>query len=254
MREALALIIQRAPDLEVEGEMHGDAALSAEVRSVAFPNHGSRRGQPAHHAHARCRQHLLQCAQDRRGRRITIGPSCSALPSLCISSPYRDSAQDHKHGLRLPWWMPWHNANRNPLRVDDRFDYLLIAPRDFDASLRFYRDVMKWESQASEIQGRRARRGAFWSGIEVILVERHKDGEYSILSGVNGAKPTLHLDIHDVEKRFELVPRATTWLSRLRIRTGACAGLCSRIPTAISSPSTNEGKRVSRTGSPSAPA
>ena len=38
MREALALITHRSPDLEVEGEMHGDAALSAEVRSVAFPN------------------------------------------------------------------------------------------------------------------------------------------------------------------------------------------------------------------------
>jgi malate dehydrogenase (oxaloacetate-decarboxylating)(NADP+) len=38
MREALALITRRAPDLEVEGEMHGDSALSAEVRSVAFPN------------------------------------------------------------------------------------------------------------------------------------------------------------------------------------------------------------------------
>jgi malate dehydrogenase (oxaloacetate-decarboxylating)(NADP+) len=37
MREGLALIGERAPDLEVEGEMHGDAALSAEVRAQAFP-------------------------------------------------------------------------------------------------------------------------------------------------------------------------------------------------------------------------
>jgi malate dehydrogenase (oxaloacetate-decarboxylating)(NADP+) len=37
MREALALIGQRAPQLEVEGEMHGDAALSDGVRERAFP-------------------------------------------------------------------------------------------------------------------------------------------------------------------------------------------------------------------------
>jgi malate dehydrogenase (oxaloacetate-decarboxylating)(NADP+) len=37
MREALALIRSRAPDLDVEGEMHGDAALSTEVRAQAFP-------------------------------------------------------------------------------------------------------------------------------------------------------------------------------------------------------------------------
>jgi malate dehydrogenase (oxaloacetate-decarboxylating)(NADP+) len=37
MREALALLHERAPELEVEGEMHGDAALSADVRNSAFP-------------------------------------------------------------------------------------------------------------------------------------------------------------------------------------------------------------------------
>jgi malate dehydrogenase (oxaloacetate-decarboxylating)(NADP+) len=38
MRTALALIRARMPDLEIEGEMHGDAALSDDVRSKAFPN------------------------------------------------------------------------------------------------------------------------------------------------------------------------------------------------------------------------
>jgi malate dehydrogenase (oxaloacetate-decarboxylating)(NADP+) len=40
MQAALALISARAPDLEIEGEMHADAALSEEVRLAAFP--GSR--------------------------------------------------------------------------------------------------------------------------------------------------------------------------------------------------------------------
>ena len=38
MRTALTLINAQAPDLEVEGEMHGDAALSVEVRGHAMPN------------------------------------------------------------------------------------------------------------------------------------------------------------------------------------------------------------------------
>ena len=40
MQRALALITERAPDLEIEGEMHGDAALSEEIRLKVFP--GSR--------------------------------------------------------------------------------------------------------------------------------------------------------------------------------------------------------------------
>ena len=37
MREALEHIRAQAPELEIEGEMHGDAALSADVRGAAFP-------------------------------------------------------------------------------------------------------------------------------------------------------------------------------------------------------------------------
>jgi malate dehydrogenase (oxaloacetate-decarboxylating)(NADP+) len=38
MQEALRLIRQRAPDLEVEGEMHADAALDPALRAEIFPN------------------------------------------------------------------------------------------------------------------------------------------------------------------------------------------------------------------------
>ncbi|MFC7421703.1 NADP-dependent malic enzyme [Iodobacter arcticus] len=37
MRATLAILRERAPDLEVDGEMHGDAALSAAVRQQVFP-------------------------------------------------------------------------------------------------------------------------------------------------------------------------------------------------------------------------
>jgi malate dehydrogenase (oxaloacetate-decarboxylating)(NADP+) len=38
MSRARELIAQRAPDLEVEGEMHGDAALSEEIRNRVYPD------------------------------------------------------------------------------------------------------------------------------------------------------------------------------------------------------------------------
>ncbi|PKO88170.1 MAG: NADP-dependent malic enzyme [Betaproteobacteria bacterium HGW-Betaproteobacteria-12] len=38
MREVLARLQERAPELEVEGEMHGDAALDEQIRLGAFPN------------------------------------------------------------------------------------------------------------------------------------------------------------------------------------------------------------------------
>jgi malate dehydrogenase (oxaloacetate-decarboxylating)(NADP+) len=38
MRKATAILRERAPDLEVEGEMHADAALSESIRNVLFPN------------------------------------------------------------------------------------------------------------------------------------------------------------------------------------------------------------------------
>ncbi|MBK9445020.1 MAG: NADP-dependent malic enzyme [Betaproteobacteria bacterium] len=38
MREVLRLLNERAPQLEVEGEMHGDAALDEQIRQQTFPN------------------------------------------------------------------------------------------------------------------------------------------------------------------------------------------------------------------------
>src|SRR6185436_16060076 len=38
MQQALTLLAERAPELEVEGEMHGDAALSEEIRLRVFPH------------------------------------------------------------------------------------------------------------------------------------------------------------------------------------------------------------------------
>jgi malate dehydrogenase (oxaloacetate-decarboxylating)(NADP+) len=44
MQQALAILAKRAPDLEIEGEMHGDTALSDEIRRKVFP-HSRLRGE-----------------------------------------------------------------------------------------------------------------------------------------------------------------------------------------------------------------
>ena len=38
VREAVGLLAERAPDLEVDGEMQGDAAMDAALRERIFPN------------------------------------------------------------------------------------------------------------------------------------------------------------------------------------------------------------------------
>jgi len=38
MRQALAILNRIAPQLEVDGEMQGDVALSEDIRSLVFPN------------------------------------------------------------------------------------------------------------------------------------------------------------------------------------------------------------------------
>ena len=90
MRQALALITERAPELEVDGEMHGDAALSEEIRAQGVPAlPAERRGQPARDADARRREHRLQPAQDRGRRRHHDRPDAAG----------RRAAGAHPHAL-----------------------------------------------------------------------------------------------------------------------------------------------------------
>jgi malate dehydrogenase (oxaloacetate-decarboxylating)(NADP+) len=75
MRKALALIREIAPEIEIDGEMHGDAALDAELRLKIFPN-SRLKGEanllimPTLDA-ANIAFNLLKTAA---GDRITIGP------------------------------------------------------------------------------------------------------------------------------------------------------------------------------------
>ena len=84
----------------------------------------------------------------------------------------------------------------------DRFDHLHIQPADFDRSLAFYRDTLGW-SVVSTWGEPATGRGAVLSGgaIKVVLAERSK---YPATTAQ--PRPAIHLDIHDVDKRFQELP------------------------------------------------
>ena len=86
----------------------------------------------------------------------------------------------------------------------DRFHHLFIAPADFAASLAFYRDVLGWVVTETW-GGNGSDRGAVLSGggIKVVLAEKTSK------QGGDGARPNVHLDIHDVDARFRELPKGT---------------------------------------------
>jgi catechol 2,3-dioxygenase-like lactoylglutathione lyase family enzyme len=83
----------------------------------------------------------------------------------------------------------------------DRFHHLFISPRDFDASLAFYRDVLGWVV-VKNWGGRGQDRGAVLSGggVKVVLAEKSAPE-------ADAGRPSLHLDIHDIDKRFDSLPK-----------------------------------------------
>lgn len=84
----------------------------------------------------------------------------------------------------------------------DRFDHFHLQPADFDRSLAFYRDTLGW-SVVSTWGESASGRGAFLSSgaVKVVLAERSR-----YPAAVAGTRPGLHLDIHDIDKRFETMP------------------------------------------------
>jgi catechol 2,3-dioxygenase-like lactoylglutathione lyase family enzyme len=84
----------------------------------------------------------------------------------------------------------------------DRFDHLHLQPADFDRSVAFYRDTLGWSVVTSWGEAATGR-GAVLSGggIKIVLTERSRDPAASVRHC-----PAVHLDIHDVDRRFETVP------------------------------------------------
>ena len=104
----------------------------------------------------------------------------------------------------------------------DRFHHMFITPGDFEASLAFYRDVLGW-TVSDTWGGKGTARGVSLSGgaMKIVLVERTAEG--SPESRLGEGRPNVHLDIHDIDKRFGKLPKgahvvrepeATAWGTR----------------------------------------
>jgi catechol 2,3-dioxygenase-like lactoylglutathione lyase family enzyme len=83
----------------------------------------------------------------------------------------------------------------------DRFHHVFIAPTDFEASVKFYRDILGWKVTRTW-GGNGSGRGIVLSGggIEVALAEGDDNDD---------PRPTIHLDIHDIDARFKSLPSGT---------------------------------------------
>ena len=91
--------------------------------------------------------------------------------------------------------------------MSDRFDHLFIAPKDFDASLAFYRDVMGWTVLSSWGEAGHERGALLSSGaLKVVLAERRREPRARHHDAA-GARIRIHLDIHDVDERFRKLPK-----------------------------------------------
>jgi predicted enzyme related to lactoylglutathione lyase len=84
----------------------------------------------------------------------------------------------------------------------DRFHHVYITPGEYEASLAFYRDVLGW-TVTRDWGGRGLDRGTILSGggMKVVISERP--------IAVTNGKPVVHLDIHDIDARFQSLPKGT---------------------------------------------
>jgi catechol 2,3-dioxygenase-like lactoylglutathione lyase family enzyme len=108
--------------------------------------------------------------------------------------------------------------------ADDKFDHLFIAPSKFDDARAFYRDCLGWRVIASW-GGDGEPRGVVLSGggVRVLLAEQHATEDHSWSLGFSGQRPTIHLTVEDLDKRYREVslraevvvrPEQTHWGTR----------------------------------------
>lgn len=92
--------------------------------------------------------------------------------------------------------------------MPDRFDHVTIAPADFDASLRFYRDVLGWQVIEDRTANGGGRSMLLSSGaIRIALIgAKLPPGQVAPAAAASAHAPVLHLDIHDADARFARIP------------------------------------------------
>lgn len=106
----------------------------------------------------------------------------------------------------------------------DRFDHVFIEPSSYDASLAFYRDGLGWKVLFSWGESGAPRGACLSSGaMQVVLAEPHPAEDKSKSHGINGTRPTVHLRVDDIDRRYAelnslglalFAPEPTHWGTR----------------------------------------
>ncbi len=85
------------------------------------------------------------------------------------------------------------------------FDHIFIAPKNWDASLSFYKNnlgfnlITSW-GEKSTGRGAVLKNGSF----TIVIAEEYENkGDHAWSSGFNGSRPTIHLNTENVDQVYE---------------------------------------------------
>ena len=92
-----------------------------------------------------------------------------------------------------------------PAAMIDRFDHLVLYPGDFESSLAFYRDTLGWSVTRGWEDGQGDRGVILSSGAMKVVLAQHPTAKAAPIG--EARCPNVHLDIHDLDKRFRELPK-----------------------------------------------
>ena len=108
--------------------------------------------------------------------------------------------------------------------MSDRFDHVFVQPGSYDTSLAFYRDGLGWRVLFSAGGKGEPRVTGLGSGaMTIVIAEAHPAEDKSKTHGINGARPTIHLRVDDIDERYRelsqtgaalFAPERTHWGTR----------------------------------------
>lgn len=93
-----------------------------------------------------------------------------------------------------------------------KFSHLFIAPSDFEKSLKFYNETLGWKIGPHWGEKGKEPRGAYLisdGGMTIVIAEEHDTADNSWTHGFNGHRPTMQLDVNDLEAAFSKLPKGS---------------------------------------------
>ncbi|MGZ3791075.1 MAG: VOC family protein [Bdellovibrio sp.] len=97
-----------------------------------------------------------------------------------------------------------------------KFNHVFIAPQDWDETFNFYHEILGWDLGPSWGEKGKEPRGAYLKskeGMTVVIAEKHETDDNSWTQGFNGHRPTIHLEVENIDKVFEALPKGTHIIS-----------------------------------------